>query len=63
VWQLIGQIRGLGSAPGRIDERERAVVADRLGDLERLLEVRLGLAREADDDVGGQRAVGDVLAR
>src|ERR1019366_10649363 len=51
VWQLIGQRRGLGSAPGRVEERERGVIADRLGQLERLLEVRLGLARETDDDV------------
>ena len=62
VGQLVGHRRRLGLAPGRVDERERAVVADLLGDLERLLEVGLGLAREADDDVGGQRAVGHVLA-
>ena len=31
-------------------------------DLERLLEVRLGLPREPDDDVGRQREVGVVLA-
>ena len=31
-------------------------------DPQRLLEVLLGLAREADDDVGGDRGVGDLLA-
>ena len=44
---LVGQRRRLGPAARREDERERAVVADLLGDLERLLEVRLGLARES----------------
>ena len=39
-----------------------AVVGDLLGDFERLREVLLGLAREADDDVGAQRHVGHVLA-
>ena len=47
---------------GREDERERAVVADRSTTCERLLEVPLGLAGEADDHVGGQRDIGDVLA-
>ncbi len=59
---LLVHLGGLGAAPRRVDERERAVVADLLGHLERLLEVLLGLPREADDDVGRQRAVGDVLA-
>ena len=54
--------RRLGFAARREDEGEGAVVADLVDDLERLLEVGLGLAREADDDVGGDRAVGDVLA-
>ena len=52
----------LGAAARREDERERAVVADLLDDLERLAEVRLGLPGEADDDVGGQRDVRHVLA-
>src|SRR5947209_10930037 len=59
---LVGQGRRLGAAPRGVDERERAVVADLVGDLERPHEVRLGLARKTDDDVGGERAVGDVLA-
>ena len=54
--------RRLGAAPRREDEREGAVVADLLDDLERLREVLLGLPREADDDVGRERAVGHVLA-
>src|ERR1039458_5007742 len=40
VRELIRQLRGLGSAPGRVDERERAVVADRLGNLDRKTAVR-----------------------
>ena len=48
--------------PRRVDEREGAVVADLLDDLERLLEVALGLAREADDDVRRQREIGDRRA-
>ena len=62
VRQLVVHRRRLGFAARREDEGEGAVVADLLDDLERLLEVRLGLAREADDDVGGDRAVGHVLA-
>ena len=49
-------------APRRERERERAVVADLLDERQRLLEVGLGLAREADDDVGREGDVGDVLA-
>ena len=60
--ELVGELRRLGAAARRVDERERAVEADLLGDLERLREVRLGLPREADDDVGRDRAVGHVLA-
>ena len=50
--RLLESAGRLGAAPRREDERERAVVADLLDDLERLCEVLLGLAREADDDVG-----------
>src|SRR5262245_9779095 len=53
----------LGPLPRRVDERERAVVGDVLHDLERLFEVALGLAREADDDVGREREVGDRGAK
>jgi hypothetical protein len=56
---LVRHRGGLGAAPGRVDEGEGAVVADLLDDLHRLLEVALGLAREADDDVGRQGQVGD----
>src|SRR3954469_8150631 len=58
----LGDLGRVRPAARRVDEREGAVVADLLADLERLREVLLGLAREADDDVGRQRAVGDVLA-
>src|SRR4051812_25415174 len=60
--ELAREVRGLGVAARRVDEREGAVEADLLGDLERLCEVRLGLPREADDDVGRDRAVRNVLA-
>ena len=56
---LVGHGRRLSPASRREDERERAVVADFLDDLERLLEVPIGLAREADDDVRRQGEVGD----
>src|SRR5205823_9697993 len=49
--------------PWAEDECERAVEADRLDDLERLAEVRLRLAREADDEVGRQREVRNSLAQ
>ena len=65
-------LTGCGTIPsdlGRVgataraeDEGEGAVVADLLGDLERLGEVLLGLAGEADDDVGRDRRIGHVLA-
>src|SRR4051812_16237874 len=60
--ELACEVRGLGVAARRVVEREGAVEADLLGDLERLCEVRLGLPREADDDVGRDRAVRNVLA-
>ena len=54
---------GRGGAPARAeDEGEGAVVADALDHLEGGGEVLLGLAREADDDVGRERDVGDGLA-
>src|ERR1700761_4992886 len=48
VGDLVRQRRGVGAAPRRVEESERPVVSDLLGDLEGLLEVVLGLAREAD---------------
>ena len=62
VRHLVGHRRGLGARARRVDERERAVVADLLDHLERLAEVVLGLAGEADDDVGAEREVGDRRA-
>ena len=49
----------LGAGPGREDERVGAVVLGRGHDLERALEVVVGLAGEADDEVGGDGEVGD----
>ena len=48
---------------GREDERVGAVELGRRDDLERALEVVVGLAREADDDVGGHGEVGDRSSR
>ena len=50
---------GLGAGTRREDEGVRAVVLGRRHDLERVLEVVVGLAGEADDEVGGDREVGD----
>ena len=49
--EALGDRGGLGAAAGREEEGEGAVVADLLDERERLLEVLLGLAGEADDDV------------
>src|SRR5579884_259891 len=59
VRHLLRHRRRLGPGARRVHERERAVVADLADDLERLLEVRLRLAREPDDDVGSDRQVGN----
>src|SRR4051812_49965961 len=61
MWQLALELRRQRAATWREDEGERRVVADLLRNLERLLEVGVGLAREADDDVRRERAVGYVL--
>ena len=60
---LVGHRGRLGARPRGIDERKRAVVAHFLDDLERLREVVLGLAGEADDDVGAEGHVGDRAAQ
>ena len=48
--------------PRRVGRGEDLVVADRLEQVERRLELRLGLAAEPDDDVGRDRDVRDGLA-
>jgi hypothetical protein len=58
----LGQLRGLGAAAWREDERERAVITHLLGNLQRLLEVLLRLPRKAHDHVCGERHVRHVLA-
>ena len=62
VRKLVVEPRRLGAPPRREDEGEGAVVADLVDHLERPREVGLGLSGEADDDVGRDRAVRDVLA-
>ena len=56
--EAVGHRRRLGSRARREDEREGVVEAGLGGDLERALEVVVGLAREADDDVGRHGEVG-----
>ena len=61
---VVGQaLRRLRSRPGRIEERVGAVVAALLHQAEGLGEVVLGLPREPDDQVGGERQVGDRVAQ
>ena len=60
IWSL--ELGGGGAASRRVDERERRVVAHLVHDLERLLELGVGLPREADDDVRADRAVGNDVA-
>ena len=47
----------------RVLEAERGDEADLAHERERLLEVFFGLAGESDDDVGGEREAGDLLAQ
>src|SRR5919204_27746 len=56
---LLRHRRRLRPASRREDEREGAVVADLLDDLDGLVEVCLRLAREAHDQVGRQREIGN----
>ena len=60
--ELVLGVRSFGSGPGRVDEGERSVEAHLRGDLERRVRIGVGLAREADDDVGGDRQVVDAGA-
>ena len=56
---LVGHRGRVGALARRVDEGERTVEPDLLDDGERLPEVRLGLAGEADDQIGREREVGD----
>ena len=62
VRHLVGHGGRLRSAPRAEHERERAVVAHLLDDLEGLAEVLLRLPREPDDDVRREREVGNGCA-
>src|SRR5207248_7668605 len=59
VRHLVRHRRRLGAPARREDEGKGAVEADLLDDLERLAEVLLGLAGEADDEVAREGEVGD----
>src|SRR5262249_28385453 len=60
---LVRQRRSLRALARRVDEREGAVVADLLDRAHRLLELRLGLAGEADDQVSRQREIRNRAAK
>ena len=59
----VGHFRRLCSLARAVDEREQRIVLHLADKAERLLEVLVRLAGEADDDVGGQRYVRDMLLR
>ena len=56
---LVAHRRGLGAGAGRVHERECAVETDLLDRPKRFVEVRVGLAREADDEVGREGEIRD----
>ena len=57
--ELVRHVGGRGARAGREHERVGGVVRRGVDDLERAGEVVVGLAGEADDEVGGHREVGD----
>ena len=57
--EVVDERRRFGARPRREHERVRRVVVGLGHDFERAREVGVGLAREADDDVGGDREVRD----
>ena len=59
-WDVVGEALGGRARSRREGGREDGLVADLLEEAQRRLELRLGLAREADDDVGRER---DARAR
>ena len=62
VWQLFVKARGLGAIAGRVDKGVGVVESGFVIDSQCLLEVFLGLAGEAHDDVCRQGDVGHGLA-
>ena len=60
--QLVRQVGGGGAGPLGVLEGEGGGEAGLLHDVQGGLEVLLGLAGEADDDVGGDGRVRDLLA-
>src|SRR3546814_1798250 len=61
-YELLDALCGLGAGAGAVDEGVGTVVGGLGGHLQGALEVVVGLPREADDDVGGDREVIDVGA-
>src|SRR3546814_17642164 len=54
---LIGHLRGGRARPGRIFEAERLRVAHLVDEAQRLLEIGIGTAGEADDEIARQRDI------
>ena len=61
--EVVGHVGRGRARPRREDEGVRRVVLRGVDDFERAGEVVVGLAREPDDDVGGDREVVDGVAR
>ena len=61
--EVVGHVGRRRAGAGREHEGVRGVVLRGVDDLERAGEVVVGLAGEADDDVGGDREVVDRVAR
>ena len=57
--EVVDHVGGGRAGTGREHERVRGVVGRLVDHLERALEVVVGLAGEADDEVGGDREIGD----
>ena len=58
-WDLVGHGGGFGAGAGGVLEGEGGVEPGLLDQVERVGEVGFGLAREPDDDVGGEGDAGD----
>ena len=62
IGDIVFDCRGRSSFARRIDECESSVVFDLLAQSQRIFELLIRLIGESDDDVGRDRAAGDLLA-
>src|SRR6266850_208154 len=60
-WRWVGQLRRGRAGPRAVEEGKGGVEADVAGQLQGGLEIGVGLARKADDEVGGQADPGACL--